>query len=156
MIWLRNKMQLGQNTRTVTARLTGGAPCFRIILLLRAARCPNISPTSTTLHGDYYFPDLELPEQQPIGKWGRLHLRHLESNHPGHFQRLLLTGALNAYLHAVDEQASERFDVLMKGYAQSWGITEALKAEDPIKWVGLMNLARAEAEHNVMTEIICA
>lgn len=74
---------------------------------------------SYTLHGDYYFPDLELPEQQPIGKWGRLHLRHLESNHPGHFQRLLLTGALNAYLHTVDEQASERFDVLMKGYAQS-------------------------------------
>ena len=59
---------------------------------------------SYTLHGDYYFPDLELPEQQPIGKWGRLHLRHLESNHPGHFQRLLLTGALNAYLHTVDEQ----------------------------------------------------
>ena len=75
---------------------------------------------SYTLHGDYYFPDLELPEQQPIGKWGRLHLRHLESNHPGHFQRLLLTGALNAYLHTVDEQASEHFDVLMKGYAQSW------------------------------------
>lgn len=97
---------------------------------------------SYTLHGDYYFPDLALPEQQPIGKWGRLHLRHLESNHPGHFQRLLLTGALNTYLHTVDEQASERFDVLMKGYAQSWGITEALKAEDPIKWVGLMNLAR--------------
>ena len=153
-------MQLGQNTRTVTARLTGGAPCFRIILLLRAARCQHITDEhnglSYTLHGDYYFPDLELPEQQPIGKWGQLHLRHLESNHPGHFQRLLLTGALNAYLHTVDEQASERFDVLMKGYAQSWGITEALKAEDPIKWVGLMNLARAEAEHNVMTEIICA
>ena len=101
-------------------------------------------------------PDLELPEQQPIGRWGRLHLRHLESNHPGHFQRFLFTGELDAYLHTVDEQASERFDVLMKGYAQSWGITEALKAEDPIKWVGLMNLARAEAEHNVMTEIICA
>ena len=111
---------------------------------------------SYTLHGDYYFPDLELPEQQPIGKWGRLHLQHLESNHPGDFQRLLLTGALNAYLHAVDEQASKRFDVLMKGYAQSWGITEALKAEDPMKWVRLMNLARAEAEHNMMTEIICA
>ena len=76
---------------------------------------------SYTLHGDYYFPDLELPEQQPIGKWGRLHLRHLESNHPGHFQRLLLTGALNAYLHTVDEQASERFDVLMKGYAHEVG-----------------------------------
>ena len=102
---------------------------------------------SYTLHGDYYFPDLELPDQQPIGKWGKLHLRHLESNQPSHFQRLVLTGALNA---------CERFDVLMKGYAQSWGITESLKAEDPMKWVGLMNLARAEAEHNVMTEIICA
>ena len=111
---------------------------------------------SYTLHGDYYFPDLELPEQQPIGIWGRPLLQHLESNHPGDFQRLLLTGVLNAYLHAVDEQASKRFDVLMKEYAQSWGITEALKAEDPMKWVGLMNLARAEAEHNMMTEIICA
>lgn len=59
---------------------------------------------SYTLHGDYYFPDLELPEQQPIGRWGWLHLRHLESNHPGHSQRLLLTGALNAYLHTVDER----------------------------------------------------
>ena len=68
----------------------------------------------------------------------------------------MLTGALNAYLHTVDEQATERFDVLMKGYVQSWGITETLKAEYPIKWVGLMNLARTEAEHNVMTEIICA
>ena len=111
---------------------------------------------SYTLHGDYYSPDLELPEQKPIGKWGWLHLRHLESNHPGHFQKLLLTGELDAYLHTVDEQASKRFDVLMKGYAQSWGITEGLKAEDPMKWVGLMNLARAEAEHSVMTEIICA
>ena len=160
MIWLRNKMQLGQNTRTVTARLTGGAPCFRIILLLSRTLPQHITDEhnglSYTLHGDYYFPDLELPEQQPIGKWGRLHLRHLESNHPGHFQRFLFTGELDAYLHTVDEQASERFDVLMKGYAQSWSITEALKAEDPIKWVGLMNLARAEVEHNVMTEIICA
>lgn len=111
---------------------------------------------SYTLHGDYYFPDLELPEQPHIGKWGRLHLRHLKSNQPGYFQRLTLTGEINAYLHTVDEQACERFDVLIKGYAQSWGITEGLKAEDPMKWVELMNLARAEAEHNVMTEIICA
>lgn len=110
---------------------------------------------SYTLHGDYYFPDLELPGAAAHRQMGPADLRHLESNHRS-FPKASAHGALNANLHTVDEQASERFDVLMKGYAQNWGITEALKAEDPIKWVGLMNLARAEVEHNVMTEIICA
>lgn len=111
---------------------------------------------SYTLHGDYYFPDLELPEQQPIGRWGRLPPPAPGIEPSGSFSKASAHGRTGAYLHTVDEQASKRFDVLMTGYAQSWGITEALKAEDPIKWVGLMNLARAEAEHNVMTEIICA
>ena len=103
-------------------------------------------------NGDYYFPDLELPPQQPLGRWARLHLRHLQAHHPTHVQRLLLTGTLSEYLHTVDQQASERYDTLMKGYAKSWEITESLKSEDPMQWVGRMQLARSEAEHNVMTE----
>ncbi len=57
--------------------------------------------------------------------------------------------------HTVAQQASERYDTLMKGYAKSWEITESLKSEDPMQWVGRMQLARSEAEHNVMTELIC-
>src|SRR5699024_8466994 len=98
--------------------------------------------------GDYYFPDLELPPQQPLGRWARLHLRHLQAHHPAYVQRLLLTGTLSEYLHTVDQQASKRYDTLMKGYAKSWEITESLKSEDPMQWVGRMQLARSEAEHN--------
>lgn len=93
--------------------------------------------------------------QQPLGRWARLHLRHLQAHHPAYVQRLLLTGTLSEYLHTVDQQASERYDTLMKGYAKSWEITESLKSEDPMQWVGRMQLARSEAEHNVMTELIC-
>ena len=50
-----------------------------------------------TRNGDYYFPDLELPPQQPLGRWARLHLRHLQAHHPTHVQRLLLTGTLSEW-----------------------------------------------------------
>lgn len=115
----------------------------------------NANGLCYTRNGDYYFPDLELPPQQPLGRWARLHLRHLQAHHPAHVQRLLLTGTLSEYLHTVDQQASKRYDTLMKGYAKSWEITESLKSEDPMQWVGRMQLARSEAEHNVMTELIC-
>ena len=58
-------------------------------------------------------------------------------------------------LQETDKQAGERFDTLMTGYKRAWNITEELKAEDPMRWVGLMNNARAEAETNVITEIVC-
>ncbi len=110
------------------------------------------------LHGDYYFPNLLAPEQDnsgPIGKWGLMRQKYLQENHPGLFSRLLLSGKLEAHLREIDNQANERFDTLMTGYKRTWNITEDLKVEDPMHWIGLMNNARAEAEMNVTTEIVC-
>ena len=109
------------------------------------------------LHGDYYFPILFDPEQEnlePIGKWGIMRKKYLEDDRPGLFSRLLLTGKLMDHLRDIDTQANERFDALMDGYKRTWNITEALKAEDPMRWVGLMNNARATAEWEITTEII--
>ena len=109
------------------------------------------------LHGDYYFPHLLDPEQEnseSIGKWGLMRQKYLQDNHPGLFSRMLLSGKLEDHLREINKQASERFDTLMTGYKQTWNITEELKAEDPMRWVGLMNNARAEAEMNVTTEIV--
>lgn len=109
------------------------------------------------LHGDYYFPHLLVPEQEnsePIGRWGLMRQKYLQENHPGLFSRMLLSGKLEEHLRGINQQANERFDMLMTGYKQTWSITEDLKAEDPMRWVGLMNNARAEAEMNVTTKII--
>lgn len=110
------------------------------------------------LHRDYYFPNLLDPEQEnskPIGRWGLMRQEYLEKNHPGLFARMLLSGALEDHLREIDKQASERFDTLMAGYKRVWNITENLKADDPMHWTRLMNNARAEAEMNVITEIVC-
>ena len=71
------------------------------------------------------------------------------------FSRMLLSGELEDHLREIDKQANERFDTLMAGYKRTWNITENLKAEAPMRWVGLMNNARAEAEMNVTTEVVC-
>ena len=107
-----------------------------------------------TLYGDYYLPDLEVPPTPPLNRWGRMTLDTLKKQHPGRFTRMLLDSTLYPYCHDIGQQAQERFDVLMQGYQRCWGINEALKSHDPMKWVGLMNLARAEAEQNILDEMI--
>lgn len=107
-----------------------------------------------TLHGDYYLPDLEVPPTPPLNHWGRMALDRLHKHHPGRFIRMLLNGTLYPYCHDIGQQAQERYDVLMQGYQRCWGIDEALKSCDPMKWVELMNLARAEAAQNVLDELI--
>ena len=67
---------------------------------------------------------------------------------------MLLDGTLYPYYHDIGQQAQERYDVLMQGYQRCWGIDEVLKIRDPMKWVGRMNLARADAEHNIFQEIL--
>lgn len=109
-----------------------------------------------TLHGDYYLPDLEVPDTLPLSRWGMMALEHLEKQHPGRYTRMLLDGSLYPYCHEIDRQAEERFDFLMDGYKRCWEITEELKARDQMQWVGLMNNARHEVEHVIMTELIYA
>ena len=109
------------------------------------------------LHGDYYFPVLLDPEEEdeePLGRWGLMAKQHMEEYHPGRFSRLLLTGKLMDHLRDIDREANEQFESMMAAYKQKWNITEALKAEDPMRWVGLMNNARNEVEWFITKELI--
>lgn len=108
------------------------------------------------LQGDYYIPCLSLPEEaeQPIGLWGQRHLRYIKEYHKALYTSLQLSGKLNSYLADIDQQAEERLDTIIQQMAQAQGINEALKAADPMVWVGRMNNIRACATEIVNTEII--
>ena len=105
--------------------------------------------------GDYYIPDLTLPEEsRPIGKWGRMHREYLRDHKPIQYNCLLLSGKLWTYLADLNEQAQDRLDRMIDQMMVSEGITEALKASDPMEWVQHMNNIRARAEEIVREELI--
>ncbi len=107
------------------------------------------------LKGDVYLPDLELPEEsRPIGRWGRLHKEYLKTNRPVLYNALLLSGKLYTLLADLNEQASERYGLIVQQMAQAEGITEELKANDPMRWVQAMNSIRSRAEEIIRTEMI--
>ena len=108
-----------------------------------------------TLAGDYLIPNLELPqESRPIGKWGRMHRRYLETYHPIRFNQLILSGTLWTYLADLNEQAQARMETMMEQMQTVEGVTESLKAADPMAWVQRMNSMRARAEEIVREELI--
>ena len=105
--------------------------------------------------GDYFIPDLKLPEEtRPIGKWGRMHRDYLKEYHPIRFNNLVLSGNLWTYLADLNEQAQQRMETLIAQLKTAEGITEALKAADPIAWVQRMNSITARAEEIVRKELI--
>ena len=108
--------------------------------------------------GDYLIPCLAVPteEEQPIGIWGQRHLDYLKQYRKVTYTNLLTSGRLNAYLADIDRQAQERFERLIEGMKQAQGITERLKAENALEWVGRMNNIRACAMEIVNEEIIYA
>ena len=108
-----------------------------------------------TLVGDYYIPNIALPEEnRPIGRWGRLHRDYLEQHHPIRFNDLVLSGQLWTYLADLNEQVQERLSLIINQMKVSEGITEELKAADQMAWVGAMNSIRNRAEEIVLREII--
>ena len=109
-----------------------------------------------TLQGDYYLPDLALPaeEQQPIGIWGQRHLRHIKQNQRVLYTNLLTSGKLNSYLADINRQAEEMFSRLVKQMAEREGVTEKLKADNQMAWVGRMNDIRSRATEVVNTDFI--
>lgn len=108
-----------------------------------------------TLAGDYFIPNLELPqESRTIGKWGRMHRRYLETHHPIRYNQLVLSGTLWTYLADLNEQAQVRMETLIEQMKTAEGVTESLKAADPMAWVQRMNNIRARAEEIVREEII--
>ena len=102
------------------------------------------------------MPCLTLPpeEEKPIGIWGQRHKRYLKEYRKAAYITLLTNGRLNTYLAEIDEQAQERFERLIEDMKQAQGITERLKAENALEWVGRMNNIRACATEIVEKEII--
>jgi len=108
------------------------------------------------LVGDYYLVagDDEPEEYQPIGVWGQRHLRYLKEHRRVRYANLLTSCELNAYLADIDRQAEELFLRLVKQMADVEGITEALKANDQMEWVGRMNSCRDRATEIVYHQVI--
>ncbi len=108
-----------------------------------------------TLVGDYYIPDLKLPEEnRPIGRYGRLHWDYLKEEHPARYSSLILTGKLWTYLADLNEQAEERLDLIIEQMKAAEGVTEELKARNQLEWVGRMNNIRNRAEEIIKSELI--
>ena len=108
------------------------------------------------LQGDYYIPCLKLPEeeQQPVGVWGQRHLRHIKQNSKVLYLNLLTSGKLNEYLADLDKQAEEMFSRLVKQMAECEGVTEKLKADNQMEWVGRMNNIRSRVTEIVNDNLI--
>ena len=101
-----------------------------------------------TMNGDYQIPDLKLTEQpeKPLGKYGRMRKAYLKEHRPLIYNQLLLTEKLYPHLIEIDETAQSRLEQMMPQLAKDAGATEQLKASDPMRWVGLMNTCKAQAE----------
>ena len=107
--------------------------------------------------GDYFLPCLSLPaekETKPIGVWGQRHLRYLKQHRKVLYTNLLTSGKLNSYLADIDKQAEDMFSRLVKQLTEREGVTEQLKAENQMEWVGRMNNIRSKAMEIVTAELI--
>ena len=110
-----------------------------------------------TKSGDYLIPNLTLGEAQeakPLGKYGRMRREYLKEHRPVLWNTLLLSGKLYPHLREIDETANSRLEQMMPELAESADVTEALKAADPMKWVGLMNSLKAQAEEIILAELV--
>ncbi len=107
------------------------------------------------LVGDYYVPDLKLPEERrPIGHWGRLHQSYLKQYRPMLYNELILSGKLHTVLADLNEQAADRLDLIIRQMMKAEGVTEAMKPENQMFWVQSMNSIRNRAEEIIKAELI--
>lgn len=110
-----------------------------------------------TLVGGVYLPNLVSADTNyPIGIWGQRHKEYLKENHKLRYYNLLTSGKLNSYLHDVNARAKKMYDNLVKQLAEQEGITEQLKADNQMDWVGRMNNIRSRATEIVNTEVVYA
>ena len=110
------------------------------------------------LQGDYYLPDLALPEQEdkPIGLWGQRHLKYIKQHKRIRYINLLTSGKLNDHLADIDKQAENMFFRLVKQMSESEGVTEQLKVDNQMEWVARMNNIRNRATEIINTDLIYA
>ena len=104
--------------------------------------------------GDYSIPNLRLSETPEIGKYGRMRKKYLKEHRPVLYNRLLLTEKLYPHLAEIDQTANRRFEQLMDELKRLSGVTEELKATDPMRWIGLMNTLKSQAEEMILSELI--
>ena len=105
--------------------------------------------------GDYYLPNLYYPEEtRPIGFWGMLRKEYLKEHKSGTYTYLLLTARLDSHLADVNEQAQERFELIEAQMRSAEGVTEDLKAQNPMEWVRRANNIRNRAQEIVLNELV--
>ena len=112
---------------------------------------------SYTLHGDYYLPDLVLPEQEdnrPIGKWGNLRKSYMQRHKRVFYNTLVSNLTLNTHLADIDEQARSMFDSLVEQMMKREGVTEELKEQNQIEWICRMGNIQERANEIVCSELI--
>ena len=114
------------------------------------------NPMNYIQNGDYLIPDLKLSQQRskPLGKYGRMRKAYLKEHRPILYNQLLMSEKLYPHLLEIDETSQSRLEQLMPQLTKDAGATEQLKASDPMKWVGLMNTCKAQAEEILMAELI--
>ena len=104
--------------------------------------------------GDYLLPNLTVPESAPVGIWGQRRKHYLKTQREPIYTALLLSGKLDNHLSEIDAQAETMFFQLVKQLAEQEGVTEQLKANSLMEWVGRMNAIKECAVEIVNAEII--
>ena len=111
-----------------------------------------------TRNGDYFIPNLTLSETEtkPLGKYGRMRKKYLQEHRQVLWNQMILSENLYPHLREIDEAANRRLEQMMPELMKRSGVTEELKASDPMKWTGLMNNLKAQAEEVILAELILA
>ena len=109
-----------------------------------------------TQNGDYQIPELNLSEQEtrPLGKYGRMRKTYLQEHRPVLWNELILSEKLYTHLQEIDEAANRRLELMMPALMAQNGVTESLKASDPMQWTQMMNNLKAQAEETILNELI--
>lgn len=111
-----------------------------------------------TLHGDCYFPDLDLPDspRQTISHYGWMRKAYLEEHRPGLYERLLLSGKSYDHLAETDQVCQDRMERMIAQMAEAEGINEKLKASDQLGWISRINNIHQRAEEIILDELVFA
>ena len=108
-----------------------------------------------TLHGHIYLPDLKISgDNRPIGRYGRLYLNYLKEQHPIRYNSLLLSDRFPGCVADLNEDAYNLLHTIIRQFAKAEGVTENLKQQNPMAWIGAMNNIRARAEEIVLHDLI--
>ena len=102
-----------------------------------------------------YYPNLVSTDEEPhYGKYGIMRKKYLKEHRPAMYSLYMLEGRLTEHLNAVDDEAQERMDILVRQMMEKQGVTEELKARDQMVWVGAVNNIRNVAEEIVLKELV--